>query len=287
MKILIGFNGSEAATSAVHDLRYAGLPDDTEVVLLTVAESWLPPKTVEEAISISAAAKAAISDEFPNWIVTAKTASGSPPREIIALAEPFEPDLIVVGEPRQPVGEHKMFLGHTSQTLLTEAVCSIRISRGQKALESRPAKILVGFDGSPGATLAIDSLLARSWRAGTEVRLLAVADSSVLTSIGRFTPQMNDTSIEARFALQWAESLASTSLKRLKNAGLIAHVEVRLGRPKDALIAAAENWEADAIFVGPHCSLNSFERFSIGSVSADVAARAHCSVEVVKPRGPQ
>ena len=227
----------------------------------TAPESWLPPKTAEEAISISAAGKAAICDEFPNWRVTAKTACGSPPREIIALADALEPDLIVVGEPRQPVGEHKMFLGHTSQTLLTETECSIRISRGQEALRSRPAKILVGFDGSPGATLAIDSLLRRVWRAGTEVRLLAVADSSVLASIGRFTPQMNDTSIEARFAMQWAETLASTSLKRLKDAGIISHVEVRLGRPKDVLIEAAENWEADAIFVGPHCSLNSFERF--------------------------
>ena len=285
MKILIGFNGSETATAALHDLRHAGFPDKTEVVLLTVAESWLPPKTADEAISISAAGKAAICDEFPNWIVTAKTASGSPPREILGLAETFEPDLIVVGEPRQSVGEHKMFLGHTSQTLLTEAECSIRISRGQEALKSRPAKILVGFDGSPGATLAIDSIARRIWSTGTEVRLLAVADSSVLTSIGRFTPQMSDTCIEARFALQWAETLASTSLERLKDAGIIANVEVRLGRPKDVLIEAAENWEADAIFVGPHCSLNSFERFSIGSVSAAVAARAHCSVEVVKPRG--
>ena len=74
MKILIGFNGSEAATAALHDLRHAGFPDTTEVVLLTVAESWLPPKTADEAISISAAGKAAICDEFPNWIVTANWA---------------------------------------------------------------------------------------------------------------------------------------------------------------------------------------------------------------------
>ena len=282
MRILIGFNGSEASTAALHDLGYAGLPDNTEVVMITVAESWLPPKTADEAISISAAGKAAICSEFPNWIVTARTAAGSPPREILALAESFKPDLIVVGEPRQPLSQHKMFIGHTSQTILTEAECSVRISRGIQSQTPHPERILVGFDGSAGAIRAVESLSSRKWQPTTEVRLLAVADSSVLGSIGRFTPQMNDSVVEAKFALQWAETLAAASLEHLRKAGISASVEVQLGHPKDAILEAAENWKADAIFVGPHCSLNSFERFLIGSVSASVAARAHCSVEVVR-----
>lgn len=282
MRILIGFNGSEAATAALHDLHYAGIPADAEIVLITVAESWLPPKTADEARSISAAGKAVICDEFPNWIVTAKTASGSPPREILALAESFKPDLIVVGEPRQTLSEHKMFIGHTSQTILTEAECSVRIARGGEELKLHAEKILVGFDGSAGATHAVDSIARRKWPAGTEVQLLAVADSSVLSSIGRFTPQMNNASIEAKFALQWAETLAAVSLEKLKEAGIASNVEVRFGHPKDAIIQEADKWNADTIFVGPHCAGNSYERFLIGSVSAAVAARATCSVEIVR-----
>ena len=45
MRILIGYNGSDAAKAAIQDLRYAGFPDDTEAVVLTVAEFWLEPKT--------------------------------------------------------------------------------------------------------------------------------------------------------------------------------------------------------------------------------------------------
>jgi nucleotide-binding universal stress UspA family protein len=65
-------------------------------------------------------------------------------------------------------------------------------------------------------------------------------------------------------------------------AGIESTVEVRFGHPKDTIIFEAENWGADAVFVGPHCAGNSFERFILGSVSAAVAARAVCSVEVVR-----
>lgn len=282
MRILIGFNGSEAATAALHDLRHAGFPVDSEVVIMTVVESWLPPKTADEAASVSAAGKALLCDEFPNWTVTAKTVSGSPPREILAFAESFKPDLIVVGEPRHNLSEHKMFIGHTSQTILTEADCSVRVARGSVGEKQHIEKILVGFDGSAGAAHAVDSIVRRKWRTGTEVRLLAVADSSVLSSIGRFTPQMNNAVVEAKFALQWAETLAAAFLEKLREAGICSAVEVRLGHPKDTIIQEADKWNADMIFVGPHCAGNSYERFLIGSVSTGVAAKADCSVEIVR-----
>src|SRR5712675_987952 len=49
MKVLIGFNGSDAAKAALDELDLAGLPRYVEVLLLTVAESWLPPHTIAEA----------------------------------------------------------------------------------------------------------------------------------------------------------------------------------------------------------------------------------------------
>ncbi len=282
MRILIGYNGSDAASAALHDLRLGGFSIDTEILLLTVAEAWLRPKTEAEALSISETGKEMICSEFPMWTVTSETAKGSPPREILALSQAFKPDLIIVGEPRQMISEGHMFVGHTSKIILNESECSVRISRGLKSQKDHPEKILVGFDGSPGASRAVEAIAERKWPSGTEVRLLAVADSSVLSSIGRFTPQMNDASVEAKFASQWAETLAASSLDRLKEAGVAASVEVRFGNPKIVIAKEAEGWNADTIFVGPHSSPNSFDRFLIGSVSASVAAQAHCSVEVVR-----
>ena len=58
---------------------------------------------------------------------------------------------------------------------------------------------------------------------------------------------------------------------------------VKEGDPKRVLIEEAEQWGADCIFVGAR-GLRRLERFLLGSVSTAVAARAHCSVEVVHPR---
>jgi len=55
------------------------------------------------------------------------------------------------------------------------------------------------------------------------------------------------------------------------------------GDPKALLPREAERWQADSIFVGAR-GVRGVERFLLGSVSAAVAARAPCSVEVVRPR---
>ena len=52
--------------------------------------------------------------------------------------------------------------------------------------------------------------------------------------------------------------------------------------PKRLLIAEAESWGADCIFVGARGGMGRIDRFLLGSVSSAVAARAHCSVEVAR-----
>jgi nucleotide-binding universal stress UspA family protein len=284
MRILLGYNGSEASRAAIYDLHNAGLSGMAEALVLTTAEEWNFPHNSEEARKTADDGVALIKQEFPTWTVAGETASGSPPREILARAESFAPDLIVVGEPRHDLNEHNLFVGHTSHVLLTEAECSVRIARGDQQAAERPQRILVGFDGSAGSTLSVQTIASRRWAPGTTVELLAVADSSVLGLIGRFNPAMRGAAVEVKFASQWAETLASRSLAKLNEAGISSSVEVLLGHPKDVIIEEAERAGVDTIFVGPHCSSNSFERFLIGSVSASVAARAHCSVEVVRGR---
>jgi nucleotide-binding universal stress UspA family protein len=61
-------------------------------------------------------------------------------------------------------------------------------------------------------------------------------------------------------------------------------VQLKKGDPKQILIEEAESWQADSIFVGAK-GMRGIERLLLGSVSAAVAARAHCSVEVVRPKG--
>jgi len=283
MRVLIGYNGSAAATAALDDLELAGFPDGTEALILTVSESWVHPTTMAEASSIAEPGKAALSRTFPTWTTASEAVSGSPAHEILARAESFHPDVIIVGEPHHAAEPGHIFLGHTSQTILAKADCTVRIARSREnATPNTSPRLLVGFDGSATARNAVDMISRRKWPDGTTVRLLAVADSSMLSSIGRFTPQMNNAAAEARFATQWAETLAAKRLTELTAAGLSASVDIQFGHPMETIVKDAERWMADAIFVGPHSAPNSFERYLMGSVSSGVAARANCTVEVVR-----
>ncbi len=282
MRILIGYNGSEPSLAALYELRHAGMPDDTEATVMTIAETWPCTESAEKAEQTAVNGSAIIRSEFPSWTVACRTAVGSPAREMLAFAEGYKPNLIVVGEPRHILSERNIFIGKTSHTLLTEALCSVRIARGSPKAYAHCERIIVGFDGSSASARAVECIANRTWPGGASVRLLSVADSSVLDSIGRFTPQMANASVQTRFASQWAQSLAESSIENLSRAGIGSSVELKLGHAKDVIIEQAEEWNAHTIFVGPHSSGNSFERFLIGSVSAAVAARAHCSVEVVR-----
>jgi nucleotide-binding universal stress UspA family protein len=283
MRILVGYNGSEASKAALADLRNAGLPAATHVLVICVAELWVQPRSVTEALEAAAEAKHFLNSRFPEWSVYTETTSGSPAREILARAETYKPDLIVLGEPRQQTEDGNIFLGQTSKAVLTQAECAVRIARGYDKTSKQAKRILVGFDGSAGAIRAVESIVDKSWEGDPEVRLLAVTDLGVLTSLDGPIEKGDVRAVDMSSASQWAQTIAHKALTLLQTAGIRASLETRLGRAKDAIIDEAEKWNADTIFVGPHASVNSFDRFLLGSVSASVAARAHCSVEVVRP----
>ena len=282
MKVLIGFNGSRISENALEDLKHAGLPADAEVDIISVAESRPVAESEDEAIGRARYAKKRLTEEFGFARVNAEARAGLPGYEILDRSRSFGADLIVLGEDRTPFDEHNMFLRSTCEKVLREAECSVRIARGNPKRDASPSRIVIGYDGSPGADIAVKVVSERQWLPDSQVRLVVVTDTAVLSSIGRFSPQMTDPRVEAKIAGQWVGTLAELPLQRLKNSGLKAEFCVESGNPKNVIVKHAEAWKADSIFVGPHCHGNSFERFLLGSVSAAVAARAHCTVEVVR-----
>jgi nucleotide-binding universal stress UspA family protein len=57
---------------------------------------------------------------------------------------------------------------------------------------------------------------------------------------------------------------------------------VHTGDPKHVVVEHAQEFGADCIFTGATGFSSRFERVILGSVSAAIAARASCSVEVVR-----
>lgn len=82
MKILIGYNGSQISEAALDDLQHAGLPENAEVLILTVAEVWLPPENTDVAEILAWRAEMNLKEKFPLWDIKTEVTFGSPARAV-------------------------------------------------------------------------------------------------------------------------------------------------------------------------------------------------------------
>jgi nucleotide-binding universal stress UspA family protein len=92
--------------------------------------------------------------------------------------------------------------------------------------------------------------------------------------------------VQEGMSMQWdvLEKATGDAVTLLQASGLAATATVKDGAPIPILLESAREWGADCIFLGAR-GHRFLERFLLGSVSAAVAARAECSVEVVRSRG--
>lgn len=313
MKILIGYDGSECADAALDDLQNAGLPDECQALVMAIAEVWLPPpppsvyevlgmaervdspaqlqhdyeqesRAVKDAEVLANRAVARLRARFPRWEVCPEASSGSAASELILKADRWKPDLIVVGSHGR-TALSRLVMGSVSQRVLAEAGCSVRIARG-RVEEPSPVRIVVAVDGSEGAAAAVRAAAERVWPAQSEARVVVVDDPLQPNVIGELIPAVRNSVAECnREEHQHAAAMAEAAAKQLNSKNLKATAVVTEGDPKRLVTKVAEAWGANCIFVGSTGFSNRLERFLIGSVSAAIAARAHCSVEVVREPG--
>jgi nucleotide-binding universal stress UspA family protein len=82
---------------------------------------------------------------------------------------------------------------------------------------------------------------------------------------------------------EWINRMAEAASRILFDAGLDVSNDVYDGDPNAVLVRVAEEWQADAIFLGAR-GLHHGNQLSLGTVASSVANRAHCSVEIVRPK---
>ncbi|MGE3466159.1 MAG: universal stress protein, partial [Pyrinomonadaceae bacterium] len=239
-------------------------------------------RLVAEARPFANHAKKRLQTMFPQWRVAAEATYGSPAWEILGRAGEFKPDLTVVGSHgRSPIS--RLFLGSISQKVVTEAHCSVRVARGRIEVDPSPARIVIGLDGSRGAQAAVDAVASRPWRDYTEIRLITATEEVAPSSVGRFIPPITHLVDEINETERaWIEKLAANALAKLRSRNITATLHLHAGNPKDVLVEETEKWNADCVFVGANSAGSRLGRFLLGSTSAAVTARAHCSVEVVR-----
>ena len=318
MKILFGYDGSESADAALRDLKRAGLPDEAEALIVSVADVFMPPATsineipeqafasrrvtaslllaqkqrahlLLQAKALTTKASERVRSYFPGWHVNTEVLGGHPSRELISRAAEWKPDLIVVGSHGHSLAG-RLILGSVSKKIVTDSHHSVRVTRG--TLEKNdfdPIKIVIGVDGSSEAEHAVHAVGRRIWPEQTEVRLIAVDDGTSTAGISRILPttaatirdEHEESAMAARRMVDWAEN-------ELSVIGLNVSVVSERGDPQRVLIHHAQKWDADAIFVGGRRFSSAFERFQLGSVATGLVTKAHCTVEVArKPALPQ
>ncbi len=291
MKVLIAYDGSDCANDAIENLSQAGLKDDTVAMILTVTETWILKdfenesfvetigwtgaeniklmrgaalEKVAETEKLAEDVSRSVQQKFPAWQVRHKVVGNFPEREIVAEANESKPDLIVIGSHGRG-GVGRFVLGSVSLKVLSEAACSVRVARrspARAADDDSPLRIVIAIDGSPDSLNAVETVANRKWQPETSVRLISAVES-------------------LPFSVSKAEKLRETAAAKLKGKGLHVSTVVQFGRAKSVIVEEAEKWGADSIFIGAK-GHRLMERVLLGSVSYAVAARAHCSVEVVR-----
>ena len=312
MRILIGYDGSEHSDAAIDDLKRAGLPRDSDVLIVSVGDLLMSSpdlsevlghalpsgriasalkkaqthaeRVTKEAEDAAARAERRVRELFPQWKVRTEVKIGTPGWELIDTANKWNADLIVVGSHGHSALK-RLFLGSVSKRVVTDSHRSVRVARPHGRTDAdAPPRIVIGVDGSPDAEQAIYAVGQRVWPDGTEVRLIAVDDTTPPTQIAfrlpRATAMINEyfqnRESHVSSMLEWA-------VRELEAVGLKTSVMTEKGDPKNILLTESEKWEADSIFVGTRDFKGAFERFRLGSVSTAIVTNAHCSVEVVRP----
>lgn len=310
LRVLIGFDGSEGARAAIDDLRYAGLPATGEALVISVAEipvgsqlisvvpveggGFVSQATIDEArraaereeqraASVAAAGADLLRGSFPTWQIRAESPSGSPYGTLVEKARQWPADLIVIGSHGRPVLGRLVF-GSVSQKVLTHAHCSVRIGRGPGGASQRPpeapVRVLLGVDGSPDAAAAVDEVCARRWPEGSEVRVVTAVDVRLSLDLTLLVRSAGENE-----RISPVQRLVHGVGDRLRDCKFGFSTVILEGDPKTVLLREAEGWGADCVFLGGR-GHSRIERFLVGSVSASVAARARCSVEITrKPSG--
>ena len=303
---LIGYDGSPCAQAAIDDLPSAGLPREMEALILSVADVWLPTdpappqsqvspalsdvgrkarqqalEALEKCRELAARGAERLRALQREWKVSSDAAADSPAWALIRKAEDWRANLVVLGSHGRSTLE-RIFLGSVSQKVAAEAPCSVRIARPRRATPHEPQRLVVAVDGSRESLAAVACVAARSW-ASALFHVVAVLDERLETALGW----------PALFGEQWilphddeprqaVERMLESAAGTLGKAGLKTETFLLRGEPKHELLAHAKSWESDVIFLGAR-GVHHGGRLALGTTASAVAARAHCSVEIVRP----
>lgn len=136
-------------------------------------------------------------------------------------------------------------------------------------------KILLAYDGSDGAKLALERVAEFAKVTKTELHMLAVG------RIPEYAETMSEVEEAREQAKNFYSKIMEDAVESLRQRGLEAKVHIDFGKPGDVILRIAEDLIVDLIVLGtkPHSALR--RRF-LGATVDKVVDHALCSVLVVR-----
>jgi len=293
MRVMIAYDGTAYADAAIDDLRCAGLPHATKVMIVSVVDALAsnPPisefdlqslasrrveavlskvnfhrkSIIREAEESAAKAVDRLRSQFPEWEISGEVLQGTPAVELLRKAAEWKADLIVAGSHgRGAIG--RFFLGSVSKKIAEKANCSVRIvRRGSAKSVAAPTKIIVGASSLQDVEQVVQAVGRYALSDKTEVCLIKVDDG---VSLGRVS-----------FVYPYATAILEQSADELRAAGLEVSVDIKSGDLKSVLLEEAENWEADAILV---VADGANDESGLTRTAASLITDANRTVEIVR-----
>ena len=136
-------------------------------------------------------------------------------------------------------------------------------------------KILLAYDGSDGAKLALEKVADLAKFASAELHLLAVG------RIPEYAETVSETEEAREQARSYYSKIMEDAADHLKQRGLSAKIHIDFGKPADTILRIAEDLRVDLLVLGthPHSALR---RRVLGATADKVIDHVHCSVLVVR-----
>ena len=295
VRILVAIDGSEPARLAVDLVANAAWPPDSEIVVAEAVETrdgmfggpWRAGALVQtdriEADLRDAAQRtvhaACQKLTRPGLKLEEVVLRGRTATAIVDQAHRMKADLVVVGSRGHGMIE-SMLLGSVSAEVVDHSPAPVLVARGSSMI-----RIVLAWDGSSCATRAAE--LFRTWPifAGSQVRVVSVADVETPWWTGfaeASSPEMMPMYVEATDASRKQhDDLALEMTAQLRTVGFAAEFDVRQGDAATEILAAATESRADLVVMGTR-GRTGLKRLVLGSVARNVLQHATCSVLIVR-----
>lgn len=202
---------------------------------------------------------------------------GNPIDELLAEAKSHDDPIIVAGT-RGASRLQELFLGNTARRLVRQSEYPT-ILVPAKAEVAQPKDLIVGVDFSDASREAIRraAVMARTYDASVHL-----VHGYVLPEVTMLEGSLTTVSTELENLASEKEKVLKELVNELGADDVVSDVLAVQLPPANAIIAAAEEHNAQFIFVGSH-GRRGISRFFLGNTAERVMRKTPCPIFVVRP----